>query len=169
MTAQAEARLPITEEDTEQLVARLRELLPAARKAYGSSQPWSLERKSSDEVNRLLLDYKDRGGNLAELGRRLGDDLSLSAIRRRVRFAKGAELGAEAGQAPLGTRMPIRSYNPENIKTAAEIVAVARQTGGAEYGKAVRGIYDAGIPLQPVADMLGISYFSLWAAKRSTY
>ena len=52
---------------------------------------------------------------------------------------------------------------------AAAKIAKARKVGGKVYGDAVRDAYNQGVALQPIADELGISYFALWASKRSAY
>lgn len=138
---------------------QLRPLLPTARRAYGTQGPNSEARRASDQVNKYLLEYVNKGGNLTHLSRELEDLISLAGLRRRLRSARtGNLLGSNSTSRKRGSKDPAR------VNAAVEKINNARTVGSTSYGEAVRQVYMDGVSLSAVADELGISYFSLWAA-----
>lgn len=144
-------------------------LLPAAKKAYGSQAPGSPARVASDEVNKLILEYVEGGNKMPALAGALQGAISLSGLRRRVRLARATRSAGEHDNQLGRVKRPRGSTDPELVAQAAQEISAAREVGGKEYGDAVRRAYDQGLALQPIADTLGVSYFSLWSAKRSAW
>ena len=167
MTAAAETA---TEQSPADVYAeQIRPLLPEARQAFGSKPPGSPARVASDRVNELVLEYAESGAKMPALAAALQGEISLSGLRRRVRLARASKAAGE-DQSQLGrVKRPRGSTDPELVHQAAQEIAAAREEGGRVYGDAVRRAYDQGIALQPIADTLGMSYFSLWNAKRTAY
>lgn len=167
MTAAAETAEETSPADV--YAEQIRPLLPEARTAFGSQAPGSPARVASDRVNELILEYTESGAKMPALAAALNGEISLSGLRRRVRLARATKAaGAERNQ--LGrVKRPRGSTDPDLVNQAAQEIAAAREEGGKAYGDAVRRAYDQGIALQPIADTLGQSYFSLWSAMRSAW
>ena len=151
--------------------AKIKPLLSDAKKAYGSQAPNSPARIASETVNAYLLQYVEKGGQIPELARHLDGEISLSGLRRRVRIARGADTSAMEGQEQIVGRVPRArgKKDPELIKEAVKEIQLARKQGGRVYGDAVRKAYDEGLSLNAIASELGISYYSLWSAKRTSW
>ncbi len=145
---------------------KIKPLLPKARTAFGSQLPGSPARVASDKVNELVLGYADAGHPMPALARALEPEISLSGLRRRLRLARAAgKGGTELGHSdrPRGTT------DPATVKKHADKIAKARLKGGGDYGDAVRAAYADGVALKPIAEALGVSYFSVWNAMRTAY
>ena len=155
----------------EQAASSIRPLLELAKTAYGSQPPGSPARVASEEVNAWLLTYVDGGGGVPELARELEGDLSLSGIRRRIRIARGVDHAYLAGEPQVVGKVKRAqgSKDPDKIKSAVAAISEARKIRGKAYGDAVRKAYDDGLSLKAIADELGISYYSLWSAKRTSW
>lgn len=145
---------------TEDYAARIKPLIPEARRAYGSAPAGSEPRRASDTYNTLLLEYQNRGGNIAKLAEALG--VADVTLRRRLRVARS---GQKLGTVGLSTRGRAIRDEPRVTQAAARI-AEARDTSPEAYRDAVREAYDANISLYAVAKTMGISYHSLYAAKQ---
>lgn len=150
---------------------KIKPLLGEAKRAYGSQAPDSGARQASEEVNAYILHYVECGGRIPELAKHLEGDISLSGLRRRVRIARGADTSALEGQEQVVGRVsrPRGKKDPDLIDAAVEEIQQARQVGGRVYGDAVRRAYDDGLSLKAIADRIGISYYSLWSAKRTSW
>lgn len=150
---------------------QIRPLLSKAKKAYGSQTPTSPARVASETVNAHLFEFVDKGGKLPELARELEGDISLSGLRRRVRIARGGEQSLLEGQTQVVGRVarPRGKKDPELITEAVKEIQRARTVGGRMYGDAVRKAYDEGLSLKAIADEIGISYYSLWSVKRTSW
>lgn len=135
---------------------RLRPLLPLAGRAYGTQRPTSPARQASDQVNEVILEYVDKGGNMTHLANALEGEISLPGLRRRLRSARGGTLGTPNRK--RGTK------DPEQVEQAARKISEARVISSAQYADAVRRVYADGVSLSAVADKLGMSYYSLWSA-----
>lgn len=147
----------------------IKPLLADARQAYGSQPAGSPSRKASDKVNEYILMYMSTGQKMPALAEALDGELSLSGLRRRVRVAKAKQL-AGPDEVNLGrVKRPRGSTDEKQVAAAAKKINKARAVGGRVYGDAVREAYDDGIALQAIANEIGISYFALWAARRSAY
>lgn len=155
----------------EAVAAKIKPLLADAKRAYGSQAPDSHTRKASEEVNAYILYFVESGGRIPDLAKCLEGEISLSGLRRRVRIARGADTSALEGQQQVVGRVarPRGKKDPELIETAVEKIQLARKTGGRVYGDAVREAYDDGLSLRAIADKIGISYYSLWSAKRTSW
>lgn len=150
---------------------KIRPSLEMAKKAYGSQAPDSPARQASEYVNAVILLYSESGGALPELARQLEGEISLSGLRRRLRIARGVDISAMQGEEQVVGRIkrPRGKKDPELIKQAAKKIKDAREVGGRAYGDAVREVYDDGISLTAVAEKVGVSYYSLWSAKRTSW
>lgn len=157
--------------DASDIAEKIKPLLPEAKRAYGSQAPDSPQRKASEEVNAYILLYTERGGKIPELARELEGHISLSGLRRRVRIARSTEQAALEGHEQVVGRVPRPrgSKDKELVAEAAEEIRVAREQGGRPYGDAVRKAYDAGVSMKAVAEVLEISTYSLWSARRTSW
>lgn len=151
--------------------AKIRPLLPEAKRAYGSQAPGSHARQASEEVNALILYYVERGGSIPELARNLEGEISLSGLRRRVRIARGTDTSSLEGQDQVVGRVsrPRGKKDPELIAAAVEEIQQARSAGGRVYGDAVRKAYADGLSMSAIAEQLGITTYSLWSARRTSW
>ncbi len=162
----------MTEFATASVVAeKIKPLLADAKRAYGSQPPGSPARQASEEVNAYILLFADNGGKIPDLAKELDGHISLSGLRRRVRIARSAEQAALEGHQQVVGRVsrPRGSTDPELVAAAAEKVKAAREQGGRVYGDAVREVYDEGVSLKAVAEVLEISSYSLWSARRTSW
>ncbi len=155
----------------EVIADKIRPLLADAKRAYGSQPPESPYRLASDEVNGYVLHYVEHGGNVPDLAKCLEGHISLSGLRRRIRIARAYEQAALEGteQVVGRTKRPRGKKDPELVNEAVENIEAARKQGGRVYGDAVREAYDQGISLTSIAKQMGISYYSLWSAKRTSW
>lgn len=150
---------------------KIRPLLADAKRAYGSQAPGSPAREASELVNAHLLMYVEANGQVPELARQLEGDISLSGLRRRIRIARGVDQSSLEGKDQVvgRTPRPRGKKDPELVQEAVNKIQAARKIGGRVYGDAVREAYDEGISLRAIAEEIGISYYSLWSAKRTSW
>lgn len=159
----------------EEVADAIRPLLPHAKRAYGSQLAGSDAREASEMVNAILLVYTSKGGRLPELAKHLEGDIALSGLRRRIRIARGVDSSTMEGIEPPSGKVPRKqgSKDPERIKEAVEAIQATRKKnggpGGRAYGDAVRKAYDDGLSLQAIADEIGVTYYTLWSAKRTSW
>lgn len=146
---------------------KIQPLLASAKRAFGSQPAGSKSRLASDEVNQLLLDYVDAGHPVPALADALEPDISLSGLRRRIRLAKARR--SNPNPTPLGNvhSGPRKTVDMEQLENVIPTIEEAREKGNPEYGTAIAKAYAAGIPLQAIADKLGLSYYAVWAAMRT--
>jgi hypothetical protein len=90
---------------------QLAELLPLARRAYGSRDIVSPQHDASREYTRLLVEFYNQGGSLLQLATRLG--VTYAGIRRRV----------------ITVDIPASTSKKRSKATPAEVQAAARQHG----------------------------------------
>lgn len=144
-------------------------LLPDAKRAYGSLPQGHPAREASDKVNTLIYRYMTAGHSLPALADQLDGALSLPGLRRRARVAR-VSMEERPEEAALGyVKKPRGTRDPEKVKPAAEKIEKAKASSTREYGEAVREAHNNGIALQAIADEMGVSYHSLWIARRSAY
>lgn len=150
---------------------KIRPLLANAKRAYGSQAAGSPAREASEAVNAYLLMYVEANGQIPDLARQLEGDISLSGLRRRIRIARGIDASSMEGKEQVvgRTPRPRGKKDPELVTEAVNKIQAARKVGGRAYGDAVRAAYDDGISLKAIADEIGISYYSLWSAKRTSW
>lgn len=131
----------------EEYSPRLRELLPLARRAYGSRNIKSPQHDASREYTRLLVEFYHRGGSLIEMSEELG--VTYAGIRRRVTTA----------DIPPNDGKRIRSKATEQeLKEAVARIQEAKMQGVEEYHEALRHEYeDNNISLTKIAKEMGLS------------
>ncbi len=130
----------------EQYAPRLRELLPLARKAYGSRNTVSPQHDASREYTKLLVEYYNKGGSLIAISEAVG--VTYAGVRRRV---------TTATILPPNKRVRSKA-TPEQIQSAVERIKAAKLLGVDEYHEALRKEYeDNGISLTKIDKGLGLS------------
>jgi len=131
----------------EEYLPRLKELLPLARKAYGSRNIKSPQHDASREYTRLLVEFYHRGGSLIEIAEELG--VTYAGIRRRVTTV----------DIPPNDGKRIRSKASEQeINEAVARIQQAKLKGVEEYHEALRYEYeDNNISLTKIAKAMGLS------------
>jgi transposase len=125
---------------------RLIELLPLARKAYGSRNTKSPQHDASREYTRLLVDYYNKGGSLIAIAQAVG--VTYAGVRRRV---------TTVNIEPATKRVRSKA-TPEQLAEAVERIKIAKEKTVEEYHEALRHEYeDNGISLTKIAKGLGLS------------
>jgi hypothetical protein len=131
----------------EKYAPALLELLPLARKAYGSRNTASPQHDASREYTRLLVEYYNVGGSLIDISKAVG--VTYAGVRRRVTTAD-----------ILPTKRRVRSKaTPEQVEEAAKRILEIKNNGSVEeYHEALRHEYeDNGISLNKIAKAIGLS------------
>lgn len=124
----------------------LKELLPLARKAYGSRSTKSPQHDASREYTRLLVEYYEQGGSLIAISQAVG--VTYAGVRRRV---------TTVGIVPTGKRVRSRATD-DQIADAVQRIKSAKDKSVEEYHEALRHEYeDNGISLTKIAKGLGLS------------
>ena len=124
----------------------LKDLLPLARKAYGSRNTVSPQHDASREYTRLLVEYYNKGGSLIAIAEAVG--VTYAGVRRRV---------TTANIAPSSKRVRSRATQ-EDVLAAVERIKQAKLLGVDEYHEALRKEYeDNAISLTKIAKGLGLS------------
>lgn len=124
----------------------LKDLLPLARKAYGSRNTVSPQHDASREYTRLLVEYYNKGGSLIAIAEAVG--VTYAGVRRRV---------TTANIAPSSKRVRSRATQ-EDVMAAVERIKQAKLLGVDQYHEALRHEYeDNGISLTKIAKGLGLS------------
>ncbi len=160
-----------TRVSAQDVAEKIRPLLPEAKRAYGSQAPDSAPRQASEQVNALILHFVEHGGRIPDLAQCLEGEISTSGLRRRVRIARGTDTSSMEGQDQVVGRVkrPRGKTDEESVAKAVKKVQEARKQGGRAYGDAVREVYEEGNSLSAIAERIGISYYSLWSAKRTSW
>jgi transposase len=137
----------MTENLIDEYAPRMAELLPLARKAYGSRDTKSPQHDASREYTKLLVEFYGRGGSLIDLASRLG--VTYAGIRRRVTTFEAQPVPSK--------RMRSRA-TPEQLTEAVQRIKEAKLKSVEEYHEALRCEYeDNGISLTKIAKALGLS------------
>jgi chromosome segregation and condensation protein ScpB len=131
----------------EEYAQKLKELLPLARRAYGSRSVDSPQHDASREYTRLVVEYYRRGGSLINLAQALG--VTYAGLRRRVITA---EISAPK------KRNYSRASQEQSVEAFNRIMRV-KELGTVEaYHEALRHEYeDNGISLTKIAKLMGLS------------
>jgi hypothetical protein len=138
--------IKMKDELVEHYAPLLKELLPLARKAYGSRNTVSPQHDASREYTRLLVEYYNKGGSLIAIAQAVG--VTYAGVRRRV---------TTVDIAPSSKRVRSRATQ-EDILAAVERIREAKLQGVEEYHEALRKEYeDNGISLTKIAKGLGLS------------
>jgi hypothetical protein len=136
----------MSEQLVEHYAPLLKELLPLARKAYGSRNTKSPQHDASREYTRLLVEYYSKGGSLIAISNAVG--VTYAGVRRRV---------TTVGIAPATKRIRSKA-TPEQLAEAIERIKIAKDKSVEEYHEALRHEYeDNGISLTKIAKGLGLS------------
>jgi hypothetical protein len=136
-----------TETLVEQYAPRLLELLPLARKAYGSRNTASPQHDASREYTELLVEFYAAGGSLIQISKAVG--VTYAGVRRRV---------TTAGIEPSKKRIRSKA-TPEQVIEAAKRILEIKNSGSVEnYHEALRREYeDNGVSLTKIAKAMGLS------------
>ena len=131
----------------EKYAPRLAELLPLARRAYGSRDIVSPQHDASREYTQLLVEFYNQGGSLLQLAERLG--VTYAGIRRRVITV----------DIPTSTSKKRSRATESEVREAAFKIKAAKMLGGTEaYHLAIRNEYEVnGISLTKISKALGLS------------
>lgn len=125
----------------------LRELLPLARRAYGSRNTVSPQHDASREYTRLLVEYYNLGGSLIDISKAVG--VTYAGVRRRVTMA----------EIEPSKRRNRSKATPEQVAEASKRILEIKNSGSVqEYHEALRHEYeDNGISLTKIAKAIGLS------------
>jgi hypothetical protein len=130
----------------EEYAPKLAELLPLARKAYGSRDTKSPQHDASREYTRLLVEFYNKGGSLIDISKALG--VTYAGVRRRV----------TTYDIPTGNKRIRSKATQQQVAEAVERVKEAKLKGVEEYHECLRHEYeDNGISLTKIAKGLGLS------------
>lgn len=131
----------------EEYAPQLKELLPLARRAYGSRNTKSPQHDASREYTRLLVEYYEKGGSLIDIAEAVG--VTYAGVRRRV---------TTVNIAPTEKRIRSKA-TPEDVASAVARIKAIKESGSVdEYHEALRREYeDNGISLAKIAKGLGLS------------
>lgn len=137
---------------------RLEELLPLARRAFGSRTHDTPEHNASREYTRLLVEYYENGGSLVAMAQDLG--VTYASLRRRVATF-------ELEPRPSRTRSRL---DQEQTDAAVERIRNAKTASAEEYHTQLLTEYENGVSLAKVAESLGLSssaplYFGIQQAR----
>lgn len=130
----------------EEYAPKLAELLPLARKAYGSRDTVSPQHNASREYTRLLVEFYHRGGSLLQMASTL--NVTYAGIRRRV----------ITSEIPASTKKTRSKASPEEVMSSAARVVQAKSFGTEAYHDQIRYEYETlGISLTKLAKEMGLS------------
>lgn len=159
MTNEAAGRL--SDEDlVAEYAARILPILPLAQRAYGSRLQTSPAHEASREYTRLLLEFRDRGGNVSLLATALGT--TYGAMRRRIITSASPPTNRRPGQ---------RVVESQTDAAVARIVE-AKKTGVDSFHRQLAIEYDNGASLSAIAKKMGIKgsaglYYGMQKARAS--
>ena len=128
-------------------VDQMVELLPLAKRAYGSRATQSPQHDASREYTRLLVEFYSKGGSLLQLASKLG--VTYAGIRRRI-------LTAEIPAQPKGKSS---RATDSMIANRAEILKKIQASGDTEkYHEAIYQMYEVeNVSLAKIAKAMGLS------------
>lgn len=143
---------------TDNYTQQLAELLPLARRAFGSRTHDTPEHNASREYTRLLVEYYENGGSLVAMAQDLG--VTYASLRRRV---------ATFELEPRPSRTRSRATQ-EETDAAIERIRAAKAASPEEYHAQLLTEYDNGVSLAKVAEGLNLSssaplYFGIQQAR----
>jgi hypothetical protein len=147
------------EELLTEYVSKIAPILDLAKKAYGSRDTKSPQHDASREYTRLLLEFYSKGGSLLQLAAALG--VTYAGLRRRI----------VSDQIPPKTKRTRSKATPEEMKAAAERIAILRTVNIDVYHEALRYEYEVnGISMSKLAKIMGLSsanplYYGITQAK----
>ncbi|UDL16429.1 hypothetical protein SEA_ZOOMAN_188 [Microbacterium phage Zooman] len=135
-------------------------LLPLAKKAYGSRDTISPQHDASREYTRLLCEFKDGGGSLLDLAKRL--DVQYAGMMRRINNAK----------VPASSHRPRKKFPEAVYDAAVKDIAAAKERTTYEYHLTLYKHYEAGLSMSKIAKKMGLSsanplYYGINRIKKS--
>ena len=125
--------------------AKIEQILPLAKKAYGSREQDTPAHVASREYTRLLTEFHSRGGSLPQLAQAL--NVAYAGVRRRV-------VMRDVSVSKVKPRVRAKS---EELNDAILRVKTAKAQGVDEYHDQLAAEYEAGISLAALARSLGLS------------
>jgi len=134
-----------TDDLTLEYANRIRPLLPAAKRAYGSRTQTTPAHEASREYTLLLVEFHERGGSLTDLARELG--VAYAGLRRRV-VMRNVEVSSVR---------PKARGSLEGVPDAAVRILAAKTISVDAYHDQLAQEYRAGISLAGIARELGLS------------
>lgn len=137
----------MNDEVFEDYARRMQDLVPLAKRAYGSKSQNTPNHIASRKYTSLLVEFQSEGGSLVKMAERLG--VAYSGIRRRVFMADVPSVKT--------TRLQRKSIDTATIAAAADRVRGARARGTVAYHEQLHEEYYTGIPMNMLARELGIS------------
>lgn len=134
-------------EVTVEYAEKIRPLLSAAQKAYGSRNQTTPAHEASRKYTELLVEYVKKGGSLIDISHELG--VSYAGVRRRVMTASLPAMDSRATKK--------KTLTQQDIDAAIERIAEAKKLGARRYhAQLATEYYDNGVPLSTIARGLGI-------------
>lgn len=132
---------------TKSYAAKIKPLLPLAKKAYGSRDQDTPAHAASKEYTRLLIEYKNSGGSLPEIARVL--KVAYAGVRRRVAMAEVKVSLSKPSRRAKSTAAEVRK--------AADRVQKAKRVSSEKYHEQLVIEYENGISLSALSKVLGLS------------
>jgi len=129
---------------TEQYAAKIRPLLPLAKRAYGSRKQSTPAHEASREYTHLLVEFHEQGGSLSELAKSLG--VAYAGLRRRVVMRN----------VNVSSVRPKPRGSMEGVQEAVARILAAKSVGVDAYHDQLAREYRAGISLAGIARELGL-------------
>lgn len=125
--------------------AKIKPILPLAKKAYGSRTQDTPAHDASREYTRLLTEFHDKGGSLPQLAKEL--NVAYAGVRRRVVMQNVA----------VSKIKPRSRARSEELSGALARVKEAKSKSVDEYHDQLALEYESGISLATLAKAMGLS------------
>lgn len=135
----------MSNELVEQYAQLIQPHLEDAKKAYGARTQNSPAHSASREYTRLLIEFRNKGGSLPLLAKRL--KVAYAGVRRRVVM----------NEIDVSNIKPKNKIRGEAVKESARRVKIAKERGTDEYHDQLAEEYKSGISLSNLAKELGLS------------
>jgi hypothetical protein len=135
----------MSNELVEQYAQLIQPHLEDAKKAYGARTQNSPAHNASREYTRLLIEFRNKGGSLPLLAKRL--KVAYAGVRRRVVM----------NEINVSNIKPQTKIRGEAVKEAADRVRIAKKRGTDQYHDQLAEEYKSGISLSNLAKELGLS------------
>jgi hypothetical protein len=135
----------MSNELVEQYAQLIQPHLEDAKKAYGARTQNSPAHNASREYTRLLIEFRNKGGSLPLLAKRLR--VAYAGVRRRVVM----------NEITVSNIKPKTKIRGEAVKEAADRVRIAKKRGTDQYHDQLAEEYKSGISLSNLAKELNLS------------
>lgn len=123
----------------------IRPILPLAKKAFGSRGTVSPQHDASRMYTALLVEYYGKGGSLLDICKAL--DVTYAGVRRRV----------TTDEITPTVRRSRTHYTTEQYAAVVARVQTAKESSTAEYHRQIKIEHDAGVSLNHLATLMGLS------------